>query len=66
MSMKGVEGEEKIDLNKEEAKAVRRRSMRLLGSLIRPVRGRLAVSFRGGFRFICSWRMRRRHGAKCR
>ena len=45
MSMKGVEGEEKIDLNKEEAKAVRRRSMRLLGSLIRPVRGRLAVSF---------------------
>ena len=45
MSMKGVNDEEKIDLSKAEAKQLRARSMRLLGSLIRPVRGRLVISF---------------------
>ena len=45
MSMQGVQDEEKIDLTKAEAKRLRARSMRLLGSLIRPVRGRLVVSF---------------------
>ena len=45
MSMQGVQDEEKIDLNKAEAKALRARSMRLLGSLVRPVRRRLVLSF---------------------
>ena len=44
MSMQGVQNEEKIDLSKEEAKAVRKRSMKLLGSIIKPVRHRLWVS----------------------
>lgn len=44
MSMHGVENEEKIELTKAEAKAVRARSMRLLGSIIKPVRNRLWVS----------------------
>jgi ATP-binding cassette subfamily B protein len=44
MSMQGVEGEDKIDLNKEESKAIKLRSRRLLFSLIRPIRKRLAVS----------------------
>ena len=44
MSMHGVQNEEKIELNKEEQKAIRARSMRLLGSIIRPVRNRLWVS----------------------
>ncbi len=41
MSMQGVQNEEKIDLTKEEAKRVRARSMKLLGSIIKPVRNRL-------------------------
>ncbi|MFM1953903.1 MAG: hypothetical protein RL118_94 [Actinomycetota bacterium] len=45
MSMQGVQDEEKIDLSKTEAKALRARSMRLLGSLVRPVRRRLVLSF---------------------
>ena len=45
MSMQGVEGEERIELNKDESKSVRKRSLRLLASLVRPVRGRLAVGF---------------------
>ena len=45
MSMQGVEGEERVELNKAESKSVRKRSLRLLASLIRPVRGRLAVGF---------------------
>lgn len=44
MSMRGVNNEEKIDLTKEEQKAVRARSMKLLGSIIKPVRHRLWVS----------------------
>ena len=38
MSMQGVSGEDKIDLNKEEARAVKLRSRKLLFSLIYPVR----------------------------
>ena len=41
MSMQGVQNEEKIELDKEEQRAVRKRSMSLLGSIIRPVRNRL-------------------------
>ena len=44
MSMHGVNNEEKIDLTKEEQKKVRARSMKLLGSIIKPVRHRLWVS----------------------
>jgi len=44
MSMDGVQNEEKIELNKAESKQVRARSMRLLGSLVRPIRNRLWVS----------------------
>ena len=44
MSMQGVQNEEKIDLTKEEQKRVRARSMKLLGSIIKPVRHRLWVS----------------------
>ena len=42
--MQGVSGEDKIELTKEEAKAVRLRSRKLLFSLIYPVRGRLLFS----------------------
>jgi ATP-binding cassette subfamily B protein len=42
--MQGVSGEDKIELNKEEAKAVKIRSRKLLFSLIYPVRGRLLFS----------------------
>ena len=42
--MQGVSGEDKIDLNKEEARAVKLRSRKLLFSLIYPVRGRLLLS----------------------
>ena len=44
MSMQGVQNEEKIDLTKEEQKRIRARSMKLLGSIIKPVRHRLWVS----------------------
>jgi ATP-binding cassette subfamily B protein len=44
MSMQGVSGEDKIELNKEEARAVKLRSRKLLFSLIHPVRGRLLFS----------------------
>jgi ATP-binding cassette subfamily B protein len=44
MSMQGVSGEDKIELNKEEARAVKLRSRKLLFSLIYPVRGRLLLS----------------------
>ncbi|MEQ1737702.1 MAG: ABC transporter transmembrane domain-containing protein, partial [Rhodoglobus sp.] len=39
MSVTGVEGEERSDYSKSESKQIRRRSLRLLGSLIRPQRG---------------------------
>ena len=41
MSMQGVQDEEKIELSKEEQRSVRKRSMKLLGELVRPVRTRL-------------------------
>jgi len=44
MSVQGVSGEDKIELNKEEARAVKLRSRKLLFSLIHPVRGRLLFS----------------------
>jgi ATP-binding cassette subfamily B protein len=42
--MRGVTDEDKIDLNKAEQKAIKHRSRKLLFSLIRPIRKRLAVS----------------------
>ena len=45
MSMQGVSGEDRIELDKEQAKAVRLRSRRLLISLIRPLRRRYLFSF---------------------
>ena len=42
--MQGVSGEDKIELTKEESKAVRLRSRKLLFSLIYPVRSRLLLS----------------------
>ncbi len=44
MSMQGVQNEEKIDLTKEETRRVRQRSMKLLGSMIKPIRNRLWIS----------------------
>ena len=44
--MQGVSGEDKIELNKEEAKEVKLRSRKLLLSLIYPVRGRLLFCHR--------------------
>jgi ATP-binding cassette subfamily B protein len=38
MSVAGVEGEERNDYSKTESRVIRQRSLRLLGSLIRPVR----------------------------
>ena len=38
MSVTGVEGEERSDYTKAESRSIRDRSLRLLGSLIRPVR----------------------------
>lgn len=43
-SVTGVEGEERDDLSRSESKQIRDRSLRLLGSLVRPMRGRLVVS----------------------
>jgi ATP-binding cassette subfamily B protein len=45
MSMQGVADEDRIELNKDESKAVKLRSRKLLLSLIRPIRFRLMVSF---------------------
>jgi ATP-binding cassette subfamily B protein len=42
MSVIGVEGEEREDLNAAESRQLRERSVRLLGSLLRPLRGRVA------------------------
>jgi len=41
MSVIGVEGEEREDLNAAESRQLRERSVRLLGSLLRPLRGRV-------------------------
>lgn len=44
MSVVGVEGEERDDYSREESRVIRRRSLRLLGSLLRPLRGRVVVT----------------------
>ena len=44
MSVTGVEGEERGDYTREESRAIRRRSLRLLGSLLRPVRARVVLT----------------------
>ena len=44
MTMVGVQGEEREDLSKSESKGLRQRSLRLLGSLARPQRTRIAVT----------------------
>ncbi len=44
MSVTGVEGEERNDYSRAESKQIRRRSLRLLGSLIRPQRGRVILT----------------------
>ena len=45
MSVTGVEGEDRQDLDKAESRKLRQRSVRLLGSLLRPLRGKVAWSF---------------------
>jgi ATP-binding cassette subfamily B protein len=45
MSVAGVEGEERDDLNRAENRQLRQRSVRLLGSLLRPLRGKVAWTF---------------------
>ena len=42
MSVTGVEGEERDDFSRAESKQIRARSLRLLGSLVRPLRWRIA------------------------
>lgn len=44
MSVTGVEGEERGDYSREESRLIRARSLRLLGSLLRPVRGRVILT----------------------
>ncbi|TBN57748.1 ABC transporter ATP-binding protein [Glaciihabitans arcticus] len=44
MSVTGVEGEERNDFNKAESKQIRERSLRLLGSLLSPVRAQVILT----------------------
>ncbi len=44
MSVAGVQGEERDDFSKVESKAIRQRSMRLLGSLLAPLRTMVIVT----------------------
>lgn len=44
MSVTGVEGEERNNYTRAESRQIRARSLRLLGSLVRPVRGRIAAT----------------------
>ena len=44
MSVTGVRGEERDDYNKAESRAIRRRSTRLLGSLLAPLRFRVVLT----------------------
>ncbi|GHF20152.1 ABC transporter ATP-binding protein [Pseudolysinimonas yzui] len=44
MSVTGVEGEERGDYTRDESRQIRARSRRLLGSLLRPVRGRVILT----------------------
>ena len=43
-TVQGVAGEERNDFSKEESREIRRRSLRLLGSLVSPLKGRVAAS----------------------
>jgi ATP-binding cassette subfamily B protein len=43
-TVSGVTGEERDDFSRDESRQIRRRSLRLLGSLIHPLRARLALS----------------------
>ncbi|GMA28139.1 hypothetical protein GCM10025874_13920 [Arenivirga flava] len=42
MSLQGVQGEEREHYTREESRQIRRRSLRLLGSLVRPLKRRIA------------------------
>ncbi len=42
-TVSGVEGEERSDYTKAESRQIRKRSLRLLGSLVRPMRGRMVL-----------------------
>jgi len=44
MSVTGVEGEERSDYTKAESKQIRDRSLRLLGTLVRPLRMKIALT----------------------
>lgn len=44
MSVTGVEGEERQDYTKAESRQIRARSLRLLGSLVRPLRARITLT----------------------
>ena len=44
MSVTGVAGEERHDFTKAESRQIRTRSLRLLGSLLRPVRGQVMLA----------------------
>ncbi|MFP7762112.1 ABC transporter ATP-binding protein [Marisediminicola sp. LYQ134] len=44
MSVRGVEGEERDDFTKAESRQIRRRSLRLLGSLLRPLTARVVLT----------------------
>lgn len=44
-SVTGVEGEERSDYTKAESTQIRQRSLRLLGTLLRPERGRIVFAF---------------------
>jgi ATP-binding cassette subfamily B protein len=44
VTLTGVTGEERDDYSKEESRAIRARSLRLLGSLLRPLRARVALT----------------------
>lgn len=44
MSVLGVAGEERDNYTKDESRQIRQRSLRLLGSLLRPVRGRIVFA----------------------
>ena len=43
-SVTGVEGEERTDYTRDESREIRARSLRLLGVLLRPVRGRVVLA----------------------
>ncbi|TXK19992.1 ABC transporter ATP-binding protein [Homoserinibacter sp. GY 40078] len=44
MTLEGVEGEDRQDFTRDESRAMRQRSLRLLGSLLRPLRGRVIIA----------------------